>query len=126
MSGPRSLAALVLLALVIGVAGLATAAGELDGIYLVTLNAEGVEPITYALVATQNGSQLVLILLDFLDNPLVFAVGNLTAQQQLSGPLLFSDGVGAGELSVTFQGANVAGRATLFERQFGLAGTKAF
>lgn len=125
MSVPRSLATIILLALVLGVVSLATATGPLDGIYLVTLNAQGVESFSSALIATQNGSQMVIVILDFLDSPLVFGVGQLTAQQQVAAPLQFSDGIGAGQLTVTFQGLNVTGTATLFEIQFSLSGTRA-
>lgn len=126
MSAPRSIATMVLLALVLGVSSVAIAAGLLDGIYLVTLTAPSVDSFTAALIAIQNGSQIVIVLLDFLDNPLVFGVGQLSAQQQAAGSLLFSDGVQAGQFSVTFQGSNVTGTATLSEVQFALGGSKAF
>ena len=125
MKGPRWLG-LLLLAAVLGGASLAVAAGPLDGIYLVTLDAAGVESLSSALIATQNGSQMVVILLDLLDSPLVFGVGQLTAQQQVNGSLRFADDLGAGEFNVTFQGTNVTGSATLFEVPFSLRGTKAF
>ena len=125
MRSPRWLG-LLLLAAVLGGASLAVAAGPLDGIYLVTLDAAGVESLSSALIATQNGSQMVVILLDLLDSPLVFGVGQLTAQQQVTGSLRFSDDLGAGEFNVIFQGANVTGSATLFEVTFSLRGTKAF
>ncbi len=125
MRSPRWLG-LLLLAAVLGGASLAVAAGPLDGIYLVTLDAAGVESLSSALIATQNGSQMVVILLDLLDSPLVFGVGQLTAQQQLTGSPPFADDLGAGEFNVIFQGANVTGSATLFEVTFSLRGTKAF
>ena len=126
VTAPRSLAALVLLALVVGVASLAMAAGPLDGFYVLTLSGEGIDPFTLVLTVAQNGQQIVVLLLDPPASSWLYGLGELNAEQQVQGPLFFGDGLNAGQFSVRFQGPSVTGTATLFEAQLSLSGNKAF
>ena len=126
MTAPRSLAALVLLALVLGLAGLAMAAGDLDGFYFLTMSAANIDPFTLVLSVTHNGQQIVVLFLDPLDSSVVYGLGVLTAEQQAAGPLFFGDGLDAGAFSVRLQGPTATGTATLFEVQFSFSGSKAF
>ena len=125
MTAPRSLAALVLLTL-LGTASVGLAAGALDGAYVLTGTGPDMDPVTLALMVTQNGSQVGIALLDPLDSSWTYLIGGLNADQRVEGPLLFGDGLHAGNLSVQFQGSNVTGTVTLFEVEFNVSGSKAF
>jgi len=125
MTARRSLAALVVVAL-LGVAGLGMAVGPLDGAYVVTGTGTDMDPVTFALMVTQNGTQIGIALLDPLDSSWTYLIGVLGADQRVDGPLLFGDGLQAGSLSVRFQDAGVAGTVTLFEVQFNVNGSKVF
>ena len=121
----RRLAVLAALAL-LGVAGLAVAAGPLDGVYVVTGTGTGMDPVTFALMVTQTGTRIGVALLDPLDNSWTYLIGPLDADQRVDGPLLFGDGLQAGSLSVRFQGADVTGTVTLFEVRYDVSGSKLF
>ena len=123
MTARRSLAALVALA-VLGVASLAMAAGPFDGAYVVTGTGTDMDPVTFALMVTQNGTQIGIALLDPLDSSWTYLIGVLGADQRVAGPLLFGDGLQAGSLSVRFQDSDVTGTVTLFEVQFDVNGSK--
>lgn len=125
MTARQSLAALVVVAL-LGVAGFATAAGPLDGAYVVTGTGTDMDPVTFALMVTQNGTQIGIALLDPLDSSWTYLIGGLDADQRVDGPLLFGDGLQAGSLSVRFQGSDVTGTVTLFEVQYDVNGSKVF
>jgi hypothetical protein len=123
MSAPRTLAALVVVA-VLGVAGFAHAAGPLDGAYLLTATGTDMDPVTLVFVVTQNDSQIGIALLDPLDSSWTYLIAGLSADQRVDGPLLFGDGLQAGSVSVRFQESIVTGSVTLFEVQFNVTGSK--
>ena len=121
----RRLAVLAALAL-LGVAGLAVAAGPLDGVYVVTGTGPDMDPVTFALMVTQTGTQIGIAVLDPLDSSWTYLIGGLDADQRVDGPLLFGDGLQAGSLSVRFQGSDITGTVTLFEVQYNVNGNKIF
>lgn len=125
MTTARLLAALVLLA-VVGVAGPAPAVGELDGVYFLTVTGPSSDPVTLVLLVTQSGQEIVIVVLDPLDSSWFFLFGGLNADQQVTGPLFFGDGLEAGALTAHFQGPAVTGTITLFAAESAFSGSKVF
>ncbi len=123
MMGRSALAAALLLA-ALCVAAPAHAAGPLDGAYVLTGTGPDMDPVTLALMVTQNGPQIGVALLDPLDSSWTYLVAGLSADQRVEGPLLFGDGLQAGTLSLRFQGSTVVGTVTLFEVEFAVTGSK--
>ncbi len=121
----RSLTALVV-AVWLGATGLAAAVDTLDGAYLVTATGTDMDPVTLVFVVRQNDAQIGIAVLDPLDSSWTYLVAPLSADQRVDGPLLFGDGLQAGDLSVRFQGSSVTGTVTLFDVQFDVRGTRSF
>ena len=128
MTAPRSLLALVLLALV----GFSSplAAGPLDGAYSLR-DAEDAASVAMFLVVLQTDNTAVVVVLDPLDSSWTFGSGRVDADQQVEGPLLFGDSLfgdslEAGHFRLRFQDSNVTGTIELFETSLGIKGTKIF
>ena len=125
MTPPRSLVALVLLA-VAGLALPAMAAGPLDGAYALTATSAGAAGNDLFMVVLQSESTLVILFLDPLDSSWTFGAGTLNADQQVEGALNFGDFLEAGTFRIRFQGGTVTGTITLYAFPQSVTGTKIF
>ena len=120
---PRSVAALVLLAL-LAVASVAQAVGPLDGVYALTATAEDTDPYLLYLVVLQNGAAVGIAFLDPVFGEYFYGFGTLDAEQRLQGTLSYGDGLEAGSFNLRLLGATVEGSATLYASPFAFSGPK--
>lgn len=126
MMTSRQLAALVLLVCLV-FAGVAQAAGPLDGVYgLTASDGEGTTPYTLHLVVIQNGNQVGIAFLDPYFTDYHYGFGTLDAQQRLQGTLFFADGFEAGSFDLVFAGGGAQGSGVLYEGPFTYTGPKVF